>query len=86
LGLEQLTINRSQSYDNDKKIIAKVKILEHHDNFDMTPFFEWEFKVLPLMIGWLERASIIRMPRSIPMALTDEGVEPNIGPRKLSYQ
>jgi len=36
------------------------------------------------MIGWLERASIIRMPRSIPMALTDEGVEPNIGPRKLS--
>ena len=38
-------------------------------------FFEWEFKVLPLMIDWFERASSIIMP---------ENYEPNIGPRKLS--
>ena len=41
----------------------------------MTPFFEWEFKVLPLVITWFERASTITMPSNF---------EPNIGPRKLS--
>jgi len=40
----------------------------------MTPFFEWEFKVLPLMMNWFVRAWGI-VPRN---------VEPNIGPRKLS--
>ena len=52
-----------------------IKILQHHNNFDMMPFFEWEFKVLPLMIDWFERASAIDMP---------EDYAPNIGPRKLS--
>ena len=52
-----------------------IKILQSHDDFDMTPFFEWEFKVLPLMIDWMERATSITMPRNF---------EPNIGPRKLS--
>jgi len=60
---------------DDKKEIAMIKILQHHNEFDMTPFFEWEFKVLPLMINWLERATTIPMP---------ENFEPNIGPRKLS--
>ena len=41
----------------------------------MQPFFEWEFKVLPLVIGWLERASECDML---------EDFEPNIGRRKLS--
>ena len=59
----------------DKKEVAMVKILQYHHYFDMVPFFEWEFKVLPLMIKWFERASTIEMPR---------GFEPNIGPRKLS--
>ena len=59
----------------DKKEVAIIKILQHHDGFDMMPFFEWEFKVLPLMINWLERASTIPMP---------ENFESNIGPRKLS--
>jgi hypothetical protein len=47
----------------------------NHNDFDMMPFFEWEFKVLPLMIKWFERASTIEMP---------EIFKPNIGPRKLS--
>ena len=32
------------------------KILKHH-KLDMTPFFEWEFKVLPLIIKWFEEAA-----------------------------
>jgi len=59
----------------DKKEVAMIKILQHHDDFDMTPFFEWEFKVLPLMIEWFERASSITMP---------DNFQSNIGPRKLS--
>jgi len=38
----------------DKKDIAMIKILQHHNDFDMTAFFEWEFKVLPLMPGLRE--------------------------------
>jgi len=65
-----LELNQRQ----DKKLVAMIKILQNHNDFDMMPFFEWEFKVLPLMINWLERAS------------TTLGWDwwPNIGPRKLS--
>ena len=41
----------------------------------MLPFFEWEFKVLPLMINWVERASAITTPPNF---------QPSIGQRKLS--
>lgn len=60
---------------DEKREVAIIKILQHHNCFDMTPFFEWEFKVLPLMIGWFERASVIDMPKDY---------EPDIEPRKLS--
>ena len=60
---------------DDKKEVAMIKILMCHDHFDMLPFFEWEFKVLPMVLGWLERASSFRMPRNF---------EPNIDKRKLS--
>ena len=66
-----LTLNKRE----DKKEVAMIKILQHHNEFDMTPFFEWEFKVLPLMINWFEKASSITMPQDY---------EPNIRPRKLS--
>jgi len=59
----------------NKKEVAMIKILQNHNDINLTPFFEWEFKVLPLMIGWLGKASAIDMP---------EDYEPNIGPRKLS--
>ena len=48
----------------DKKEVAMFKILQTHNDINMTQFFEWEFKVLPLMIGWLERASEITMPEN----------------------
>lgn len=66
-----LTLNNRQ----DKKKVAIIKILQHHNDINMTPFFEWEFKVLPLMINWFQRASSIDIPKNY---------EPNIGPRKLS--
>ena len=65
----------SLNYDSDKKEVATIKILQHHYDVDMQPFFEWEFKCLPMVVGWLERASSIRMQR---------GFEPNIERRKLS--
>ena len=43
----------------DKKEVAMIKIVRHHNVFDMMPFFEWEFKVLPLMIHWFEKASLM---------------------------
>ena len=66
-----LRLNRK----DDKKEVATIKILLCHNDFDMLPFFEWEFKVLPLVLSWLERASECEMP---------EGFEPNIEERKLS--
>ena len=66
-----LVINEREN----KKEVAMIKILQHHNDFVMMPFFEWEFKVLPLMINWFQRASTIEMPR---------GFQLNIGPRKLA--
>jgi len=83
----QQYILRSLLYLNknaDKKEVAMIKILQYHDDFDMTPFFEWEFKVLPLMMNWFERASAIDMPRGFVSNTGPRIFEPNIGRRKLS--
>ena len=48
-----LVLNRDSE---DKGHVAVTKILQHHSHFNVQPFFEWEFKVLPLMISWLEKA------------------------------
>ena len=43
-----------------------IKILLSHNDFDMQPFFKWEFKVLPLVIKWFERAaSSVTMPNGM---------------------
>jgi len=49
----------------DKKDVAMIKILQYHNDFDMMPFFEWEFKVLPHVIKWFERASVIDYARGL---------------------
>ena len=41
----------------------------------MQPFFEWEFKVLPMVLDWFERASACEMPA---------GFDAKLGERKLS--
>ena len=49
-----LFLNRSSE---NKGQIAMSKILRHHSHFSVQPFFEWEFKVLPLVVDWLEKAA-----------------------------
>ena len=44
------------AYEN-KEQVAMSKILWQHPHFDVRPFFEWEFKVLPLMISWFTKAT-----------------------------
>ena len=41
----------------DKRRIAMEKILYYHSDFDMQPFFEWEFKALPIAIDWFTKAA-----------------------------
>ena len=42
--------------NEDKQQVAVYKILQYHTHFDVQPFFEWEYKVLPIMINWLTKA------------------------------
>ena len=51
----QLNLDLNTSSE-DKGQIARRKILRHHSHFNVQPFFEWEFKVLPLIIKWFEKA------------------------------
>jgi len=41
----------------DKSLVSKKKILKYHRHFDIQPFVQWEFKVLPLLIHWLDKAA-----------------------------
>ena len=52
-----LILNRNA----DKKLVAMTKILNNHRDFDMKPFFEWEFKVLPTILHWLDMAAAHRV-------------------------
>ena len=40
----------------DKRCVAKKKILKYHRHFDIQPFVQWDFKVLPLLTHWLDKA------------------------------
>ena len=48
-----LVLNSSE----DKQQVAITKILQNHSHFVLEPFFEWEFKVLPIMIEWFTKAT-----------------------------
>jgi len=50
--IDNLVLNGSE----DKQQVAMTKIVRNHSHFVMEPFFEWEFKVLPIMIDWFEKA------------------------------
>mmetsp|Transcript_31141 Transcript_31141/g.50856 ORF Transcript_31141/g.50856 Transcript_31141/m.50856 type:complete len:457 (+) Transcript_31141:78-1448(+) len=68
--VSSLNLNSSEA---GRKQIAMIKILTHHNDFDLQPLFEWDFKVLPFVISWLEAASIC-----------PTNFEKNIRRRKLS--
>ena len=57
-----------------KRKIAMKKIVHVHSHFDMQPFFEWEFKVLPIMVSWFAKAA----------ACTTDEYEEKIKKMKLS--
>ena len=52
--ISNLVLNRR---NRTKQQIAMIKILQNHSHFDMEPFFEWEFKVLPITVSWFAKAS-----------------------------
>eukprot|EP00985_Skeletonema_marinoi_P003513 scaffold1505_cov146-Skeletonema_marinoi.AAC.27 len=56
--------------------VAKCKILMKHPHLDMTPFFEWKLKFLPMAVAWFERA----MPCT---ALTIHDHDPDLRRRVL---
>mmetsp|Transcript_35646 Transcript_35646/g.76112 ORF Transcript_35646/g.76112 Transcript_35646/m.76112 type:complete len:328 (+) Transcript_35646:23-1006(+) len=41
-----------------KKQIAMKKILRHHHHFDMEPLFVWGMKMMPIAVGWFDRAKV----------------------------
>lgn len=52
-----IKINLKLNTSANKDWVAMAKILRNHPHFDMEPFFEWEFKVVPIMINWFTKAS-----------------------------
>ncbi|KAK1734082.1 leucine-rich repeat protein [Skeletonema marinoi] len=46
-----LKLNKQSQYD-----VPICKILVSHSTLDMTPFFQWRLKLLPLVVAWFERA------------------------------
>ena len=41
---------------DDKRRVAIAKIVTHHSHFNVQPLFEWELKVLPLMVEFFKKA------------------------------
>jgi len=80
--LNWLYLNRSSE---DKRQVAIIKILKHHQHFDMQPFFECDMKVLPVAINWFERAQSILITewfaRLSPFAVSADSQK--IGKQKL---
>ena len=54
----QASLDLNRSSENKKQVAIK-KILNHHRHFDMQPFFEWDLKVLPLVVDWFESARCV---------------------------
>lgn len=50
-----MRLNRQDQFD-----IPICKILMSHSNLDMTPFFQWKLKLLPVVLAWFERARSCR--------------------------
>ena len=46
------------------KQVAMFKILRYHDNFGMQPLIGRDFKILPCMIEWFDKASVALMERA----------------------
>ena len=56
LTKRNLQMHLETNEDANKKHVAMRKILLHHHDIDVQPFFKWGLKMLPLMMKWLESA------------------------------
>jgi len=52
-----ISANLEINEHENKQQVAMFKILHAHSHFDMKPFFEWDIKVLPIMIEWFTKAA-----------------------------
>ena len=59
--------------NENKHLVAMSKILKNHSHFNVESFFEWEFKVLPIVIRWFTKAATCKI-----------GFEAKINKMKLS--
>ena len=41
----------------NKNEVSKIKIVQHHSDFDLSNLFQWDLKALPLILEWLEAAN-----------------------------
>lgn len=60
-GHDLLKRHLKTNEDENKKYVAIRKILLHHEDIDMQPFFKYDLKMLPLIMKWLETAADIPM-------------------------
>ncbi len=51
-----LDLNRYKLARDGVSKIPLVKILTHHTDLEMQPFFEWNLKCLPIVLSWFEMA------------------------------
>ena len=55
-------LNRALMLNHNNGDIAIRKILEYHKKFDMSPLFEWDWKLLPRVITWFDLAKVRIQP------------------------
>ena len=41
----------------NKNDVSKMKIVQHHSDFDLSNLFQWDLKALPLILEWLQAAN-----------------------------
>ncbi|KAL7545454.1 hypothetical protein ACHAWF_008798 [Thalassiosira exigua] len=53
---ENDSVDSDNGFSKDQSHVAIMKIINTHRHFDMSPFFEWDYKVLPVAMNWFKRA------------------------------
>ena len=54
-----MVCNMTLNNNANKKDVAMKKIQWKHQHFDMEPFFRWNMKMLPVVVGWFNRAKCL---------------------------
>lgn len=73
----QFLFELNQSKNVSWRTVAMTKILHSHADIQMEPFFQWNFKMLPYAMDWLEKATTLQ-------ARYPWVIEEDLSTRKLS--